>query len=98
MEPITPREILARPGLEVVDGVALSAFLEAHRLLVRELHVVDAGDRARGIAERRMRGDVVYALRADVNDAPVAQRLEVFSPGFEHRSNESRAGCTRRGN
>ena len=35
--------------------------------------IVKPRDRARGVAERRMRGDVVDALAVDVDLAPVAQ-------------------------
>ena len=40
-----------------------------------------AGDRARGVAERRMRGDVVDALAVDVDLAAVAQAFEIFLAG-----------------
>ena len=43
--------------------------------------VVEPRDRARGIAERRMRGDVLDALAIDVDFAAVAQAFEIFRAG-----------------
>ena len=43
--------------------------------------VVEPRDRARGIAERRMRGDVLDPLAVDIDLAPVAQACEIFRAG-----------------
>src|SRR6266446_4267506 len=42
---------------------------------------VSVGEGARGIAECRMRGDVVDPPAVDPDLAPVAQALEIFGPG-----------------
>ena len=44
--------------------------------------VVEAGDHARGIAERRTRGDVLHALAVDVDGAIVAQRFQGIRAGL----------------
>src|SRR6185503_5277402 len=88
-------EILRGLGPEEITAVAFTAILEAERSILA-LQIVDRRHRARGVAERGMGGDVVHALRADIDDAAVAQRLEVLSSCLEH-SSESRAGCSRRG-
>ncbi len=49
--------------------------------LVRMQRVVEPRDRARGIAERRMGGDVLDALAIDIDLAPVAQAFEIFRAG-----------------
>ena len=43
--------------------------------------IVEPRDRARRVAERRMRGDVVDALAVDIDLASVAQAFEVFRAG-----------------
>src|ERR1051325_7947909 len=101
VQPRAPGEIVLRLCPQEVGAVALAVLGEAEGR-VRALQVVDRGDRTRGIAKRRMRGDVVNALRADVDRAAVAQRLEVLISAFQHdllpcrrsRSNGSRAGCS----
>ena len=47
--------------------------------------VVEPGDRAGGIAEGRMRGDVGHPLAVDVDLAPVAQAFEIFGAGERPR-------------
>ena len=43
--------------------------------------VVEPRDRARGIAERRMGGDVLDPLAVDIDFAAVAQAFEIFRAG-----------------
>jgi hypothetical protein len=43
--------------------------------------IVEACDRARGIAEGGMRRDVLDPLAIDIDLAPVAQALEIFRAG-----------------
>src|SRR5262245_32615821 len=43
--------------------------------------VIEARDRARGVAEGGVRGHVDYALAVDVDLAPIAQAGEVFRAG-----------------
>ena len=54
--------------------------------------VVEPRDRARGVAESRMRGDVVDALAVDVDLAPVAQAGEIFRAGERPRPVERGTG------
>ncbi len=48
------------------------------------LEVVDAGDRLRRGAERRMGGDVVDPLAADIDHAAVAQRFQMLLARAQH--------------
>ena len=51
-------------------------------LLLRVVQrVVEPRDRARGVAERRMRGDVLDPLAVDLDLAAVAQAFEIFRAG-----------------
>jgi len=43
--------------------------------------VVEQRDRGRGIAKRRVRGDVLDPLAVDVDFAAVAQRFQIFGAG-----------------
>ena len=43
--------------------------------------IVEPRDGARGIAERRMRGDVLDPLAVDIDFAAVAQAFEIFLAG-----------------
>jgi hypothetical protein len=43
--------------------------------------IIELGDRDRRIAERRVLGDILYALAVNVDLAAVAQRLEELLPG-----------------
>ena len=47
--------------------------------------VIEPGDGARGIAEGRMRGDVLDPLAVDIDLAAVAQAFEVFLAGERPR-------------
>ena len=53
--------------------------------LVVVKRVVEARDHARGVAEGRMRGDVLDPLAVDVDVAVVAQRLQIFRAGLRSR-------------
>ena len=48
------------------------------------LEVVERRDGARAVAERRMAGDVVDPLGADIDDAAVAHAFELFAAGHQH--------------
>jgi hypothetical protein len=75
------QKIIAGSRAQKIRAETLALFLEAV-LRVRGLHVVDRGHRASGVAKRGMRGDVVDLLRADVNDAAVAQRPQMLTSGL----------------
>ena len=49
--------------------------------LVVVQRVVKPGNRARGVTERRMRGDILDTLAINVDFAAVAQAFEIFRPG-----------------
>ena len=49
--------------------------------LLRMQRVIEPRDRARGIAEGRMGGDVLDAFAIDIDLAPVAQAFEIFGAG-----------------
>ncbi len=51
--------------------------------------VVEPGDHPRGVAKRRMGGDVLDALAVDIDFAPVAQLFKIF--GARHRREAGRA-------
>ena len=46
--------------------------------------VEQAGDRARRLAERRMRGDVLDALAVDEDAPAVVERAEIFGARAHH--------------
>src|SRR4029453_15236145 len=53
-------------------------------VLGRVLAIVDHGEGARCVAERRVRRDVLHQLAADIDPAAVADALEIFLAGHEH--------------
>ena len=79
-------QILARArGAEEFVGIAAGAGIgrrgqDALGLLGVQ-RVVEPGDRARGVAERRVRGDVLDPLAIDIDFAAIAQTFEVFRAG-----------------
>ena len=75
-----PLQILARAGAQEIDRVPATVLLVAHLVAQRRVgfHVVQSRDRLRGVAERRVPGDVVDALRSDIDDTSVADRFEVL--------------------
>src|SRR5262249_51189959 len=70
-----------------IDRVAPSVLLVAQGIAVRglRLHVVDGGDGRGGSAEGGVAGDVVDPLAADIDDAAVAQRLQMLLACSQHR-------------
>ena len=70
---------------EGVRHAAIAGVGRQHQLvlvLVVVQRVVEARDHARGVAEGRMRGDVLDPLAIDVDVAVVAQRVEIFRAGL----------------
>ena len=65
------QEVFTRTRFQEIGAVALAALL-VREARVGALQVVDRRHGARAVAERRVRGDVVHALGADVDHAPVA--------------------------
>src|SRR5487761_1694453 len=61
--------------------------LVAHQLAIGGigLHVVERSDGLRGGAERRVGGDVVDTLAADIDRAAVAQRCQMLFSGAQHK-------------
>ena len=59
---------------------ALAVLLEGEQIALRRigLEIVEPGDGLRAVAERRMAGDVVDPLGADIDDAAVAHAFELF--------------------
>jgi hypothetical protein len=79
-------EILARArGAEELVGVAAGAGVglagQQHLALGIVQRIVKPRDRTRGIAERRVRGDVLDPLAIDIDLAAVAQAFEIFRAG-----------------
>src|SRR5262245_16596264 len=66
--------------------MARAVLLVGERLTVRRVgfHVVDGGDRQRGVAERGMAGDVIDPLTTDIDDAAVAQRFQMLFARSQH--------------
>ena len=79
-------QILAPPRQQEITREGLAALLEGHHLAVfrRALAVIDHGEGARGVAERRMRGHVVDPLAADIDPPAVADAFEIFLAGQQH--------------
>ena len=80
-------QVLARAGdAEVFVGVAAGAGVggagEDVALLRVVQGVVQAGDGADGVAQRRVGGDVLHAFAVDVDLPPVAQAGHVFGAGI----------------
>ena len=82
-----PLQVVARARAQEIDGVAGAVLLVAHDVAVGRirLHVVDGGDGRGGVAEGGMAGDVVHLLAADIDDAAVAQRFQMFLARPQHR-------------
>ena len=81
-----PLQILARARAQEIDGMAAAILLVGHLRAKRRigLHVVERRHRLRGVAERRMRGDVVDFFVADIDHAAVAQRFEMLFAAAQH--------------
>ena len=81
-----PLQILARARPQEIDRVAAAILLVGHFLAKRRigLHVVERHHRLRGIAERRVGGDVVDLFVADIDHAAVAQRFEMLFAAAKH--------------
>ena len=84
--PHAPLEVVAGAAAQPLQAVALAVLLVGEEVALRRigLEVVELGDRLRALAERRMRGDVVDPLGADVDGAAVAHALELLLPGGQH--------------
>ena len=74
------REILARAAAQPLHAEAVAIFLDGEQLAFCRigLEIVQRRNRARAVAERGMAGDVVDALRADIDDAAVAHAIRAF--------------------
>ena len=84
--PHAAREIVAGAAAQPRQAIALAVLLEREQVaLVRVgLEVVEAGDGLRAVPERRMAGDVVDPLGADIDRAAVAHALELFFSVDQH--------------
>ena len=91
-------QVLARAGPQVVHGVARAVLLEAQQ--VAEAGVEAGVERLRvgagRVAEAGMGGHVLDALTADIDDAAVAQRFQVFLAVADHGSSAARSGVVPR--
>ena len=81
-----PLQVVARTGTQIVDRVAATVFLERHLVAQRGIgfHVVERRHRLRGVAERRMLGDVIDPFRSDIDNASITDRFEVLLAGTQH--------------
>src|SRR5215475_1917056 len=79
------RRILG-PRLQVVHAVALAVFLECHQVANRRIrfHVEQRGVGSCPVGKGWMRGLILDALLAHVDDATVADALQIFLSGHEH--------------
>jgi len=79
-------QIGARGRPQVVGRVPLAALLVGHDVAVGRvgLHVVERGHRVGRVPEGGMGGDVVDLLAADIDPAPVANRLQVLLASLQH--------------
>ena len=75
----SPREIVAVAAAQPIEADALAVLLEREQLALGRigLEIVEPGDGFRAFAERRMAGDVVDPLRADIDGAAVAHPLKL---------------------
>src|SRR5439155_12562814 len=82
-----PLQVLAGTRAQEIDRVTAAVLLVAHGLVVGgiRLHVVKRGDGCGRVAKGGVTGDVVDALAADIDDAPVAQQLQVLLARAQHR-------------
>src|ERR1700761_3434807 len=82
------QEIFPCPRAEEIGTVVLSVLLEGCGLGVPQvrLHVVNRGNRPCTVSESWMGGDVANLLAANVNRASVAELLQMFKTGLQHRS------------
>jgi hypothetical protein len=55
-----------------------------HRFLVRRVgfHIVERGDRLRGVAKRWVSSDIVHPFAAEVDYPPITQRLQMLFAGL----------------
>ena len=74
------RRLEERVGLAAVAGVSRHHDLVGVFRVVQR--IVKPGHHARGVAEGRVRRDVLHALAVDVNRAVVAERLDIFRAGL----------------
>ena len=83
---VAAAKVLLRARLQVVHAVALAALLERHDVAESGigLHVEQRGIGARAAGEGWMRGLIVDALLADIDDAAVADALQIFLAGHQH--------------
>ena len=81
-----PLQILARARAQEINGMAAAILLVGHFLAQRRigLHVVERDHRLRGVAKRRVGGDVVDLFVADIDHAAVAQRFEMLFAAAQH--------------
>lgn len=80
------REIVAAPAAQPVEADRLTVAVEGEQLAPGRigLEVVEPRNGSRAFTERRMRGDVVDTLGADIDGAAVAHALELFRAGNQH--------------
>ena len=80
-------EVVAAAATQPLQRVALAALLIGEQLGLGGigLEIVQRGDGLRAVAERRMAGHVVDALRADIDHPTVAHAVQFLPPGRQHR-------------
>src|SRR5205814_10466053 len=83
---VAAAEVLLRTWLQVIHAVTLSALFERHDVAKRgiRLQVEQCRIGACSTGEGRMRRLVLDALLPDVNDAAVADALQIFLAGHKH--------------
>ena len=83
---VAAAQVLLRTRLQVVHAVALARFLERHDVAESRirLQVEQRGISASAAGKGRMRRLVLDALLADVDDAAVADALQILLSGHQH--------------
>src|SRR4029077_12625022 len=81
-----PRELLARAAAQPLQRVVLAVLLIGKQIAPGGIgfEIVKRRDRLRTGPERRMDGDVIHPLCADVDGAAIPHALELLAPSREH--------------
>ena len=79
-------EVLASAAAQPMQAVTLAVLLEREQFAPFGigLELVEAGNGLRRVAERRVAGDVVHPLGADIDGAAVAHAFELFFSADQH--------------
>ncbi len=82
-----PLQVLARAWAQEINRMAGAILFVGESFAVGGigLHVVERGHGRGRVAKRRMAGDVVDPLAADIENATIAQRFQVFLARAQHR-------------